>query len=81
MQGLLKLSRAIDWLNAQVGKYVIWLILASTARRNSPGSAGWTQEFGLWHHPEFGFGTVDAAGAVAAASTWTSVGEIGRAHV
>jgi TRAP-type mannitol/chloroaromatic compound transport system permease small subunit len=31
MQGLLKLSRAIDWLNAQVGKWVIWLILASTA--------------------------------------------------
>ncbi len=31
MQSLLKLSRAIDRLNAQVGKYVIWLILASTA--------------------------------------------------
>jgi TRAP-type mannitol/chloroaromatic compound transport system permease small subunit len=31
MQSLLKLSRAIDWLNAQVGKYAIWLILASTA--------------------------------------------------
>ncbi|RYF83304.1 MAG: TRAP transporter small permease subunit [Comamonadaceae bacterium] len=31
MQGLLKLSRAIDWLNTQVGKWVIWLILASTA--------------------------------------------------
>lgn len=31
MQGLLKLSRAIDWLNTQVGKYVIWLILAATA--------------------------------------------------
>lgn len=30
MRGLLKLSRAIDWLNAQVGKWVIWLILAST---------------------------------------------------
>lgn len=30
MQSLLKLSKAIDWLNAQVGKYVIWLILAST---------------------------------------------------
>lgn len=30
MQALLKLSRGIDWLNAQVGKYVIWLILAST---------------------------------------------------
>jgi TRAP-type mannitol/chloroaromatic compound transport system permease small subunit len=30
MQPLLKLSRAIDWLNSQVGKYVIWLIFAST---------------------------------------------------
>jgi TRAP-type mannitol/chloroaromatic compound transport system permease small subunit len=30
MQGLIKLSRAIDWLNTQVGKYVIWLIMAST---------------------------------------------------
>lgn len=31
MQGLLRLSRAIDWLNARVGKAVIWLIMASTA--------------------------------------------------
>ena len=31
MHGLLKLSRAIDWLNTVVGKAVIWLILASTA--------------------------------------------------
>ncbi len=30
MQSLLKFSRAVDWLNAQVGKYVIWLILLST---------------------------------------------------
>jgi TRAP-type mannitol/chloroaromatic compound transport system permease small subunit len=30
MQALLKFSRAVDWLNAQVGKYVIWLILGST---------------------------------------------------
>jgi TRAP-type mannitol/chloroaromatic compound transport system permease small subunit len=30
MQTLLKLSRAIDWLNTQIGKYVIWLILGST---------------------------------------------------
>lgn len=30
MQTLLKLSRTIDWLNAQVGKYVIWLIFAAT---------------------------------------------------
>jgi TRAP-type mannitol/chloroaromatic compound transport system permease small subunit len=30
MRGLLKLSNAIDWLNALVGKWVIWLILGST---------------------------------------------------
>jgi TRAP-type mannitol/chloroaromatic compound transport system permease small subunit len=30
MQALLKFSKAVDWLNAFVGKYVIWLILAST---------------------------------------------------
>lgn len=30
MQALLKLSRGIDWLSGQVGKYVVWLILAST---------------------------------------------------
>lgn len=30
MQALLKLSRAIDWLNALVGKWVIWLIFAAT---------------------------------------------------
>ncbi|MFO0985702.1 MAG: TRAP transporter small permease subunit [Burkholderiaceae bacterium] len=31
MKALLKFSRAVDWLNAQVGKYVIWLIFAATA--------------------------------------------------
>lgn len=30
MQALLKFSRAVDWLNTQIGKYAIWLILAST---------------------------------------------------
>ena len=30
MRGLLKLSGAIDWLNALVGRWVIWLILGST---------------------------------------------------
>lgn len=30
MQALLKLSKAIDGLNAQVGKYAIWLIFAAT---------------------------------------------------
>jgi TRAP-type mannitol/chloroaromatic compound transport system permease small subunit len=31
MRALLKFSKAVDWLNAQVGKYVIWLIFAATA--------------------------------------------------
>jgi TRAP-type mannitol/chloroaromatic compound transport system permease small subunit len=30
MQALLKISKAVDWLNTQIGKNVIWLILAST---------------------------------------------------
>ena len=30
MQALLKFSKAVDWLNTLIGKYVIWLILAST---------------------------------------------------
>ena len=30
MNVLLKFSRAVDWLNSQIGKHVIWLILAST---------------------------------------------------
>lgn len=30
MRALLKFSNAVDWINAQIGKYVIWLILAST---------------------------------------------------
>nr|WP_315226881.1 TRAP transporter small permease subunit [uncultured Albidiferax sp.] len=30
MRALLKFSNAVDWLSSQIGKYVIWLILAST---------------------------------------------------
>ena len=30
MNGLLKFSKGVDWLNTQVGKYVIWLILSTT---------------------------------------------------
>ena len=30
MRALLKFSNAVDWLNTQVGKWVIWLILGST---------------------------------------------------
>jgi TRAP-type mannitol/chloroaromatic compound transport system permease small subunit len=29
MHALLKFSKAVDWLTSQIGKYVIWLILAS----------------------------------------------------
>jgi TRAP-type mannitol/chloroaromatic compound transport system permease small subunit len=29
MQGLLRISRAIDWLNEKVGRAVIWLVLAA----------------------------------------------------
>lgn len=30
MHALLKLSKTVDWLNGQIGKHVIWLILGST---------------------------------------------------
>lgn len=30
MRALLGFSKAVDWLSGQIGKYVIWLILAST---------------------------------------------------
>lgn len=30
MRALLKFSNGVDWLNTQIGKHVIWLILAST---------------------------------------------------
>ncbi len=30
MHALLKVSKAVDWLNSQIGKHLIWLILAST---------------------------------------------------
>ena len=30
MHALLKLSKAVDWLTSQIGKHLIWLILAST---------------------------------------------------
>ena len=31
MHALMKFSRAVDWLNAQVGRFVIWLIFIATA--------------------------------------------------
>lgn len=64
---MLQVNPSLTWRDVQ-------LILASTARRNSPDSADWSNNFGLWHHPDFGFGTVDAAAAVAAASSWQTIG-------
>jgi subtilisin family serine protease len=51
------------------------LLLARTARRNDPASPDWvTSGPGLPHHPEYGFGTVDAQAAANAARGWSSVG-------
>ncbi|HEY0879569.1 MAG TPA: S8 family serine peptidase [Zeimonas sp.] len=51
------------------------LILASTARKNDPGSSGWqTNQAGLRVHPLYGFGVVDAEAATARARSWSSVG-------
>ncbi len=50
-------------------------ILVDTATRNSPADAGWFQNAaGHWVNNKFGFGAVNAGAAVAASSTWTSVG-------
>ena len=45
MQALLKFSRAVDWLNGLVGKYVIWLILGATLI--SAGNAAVRKMFGV----------------------------------
>jgi kexin len=51
------------------------LILATTARKNDPGSAAWqTNAAGLDVHPLHGFGVVDAQAATALARSWASVG-------
>ena len=50
------------------------LILAETARKNSPGDSAWSGNGTARFNHKFGYGTVDAAAAVARAQTWTSVG-------
>lgn len=61
--------------NPQLTARDVRLILAQTARRNQPADPGWvTSAFGPAYHPEFGFGVADAAAAVTAARTWSSVG-------
>lgn len=60
--------------NPQLTWRDVRLILAQTARRNDPADSGWTSHFGLNFNHKYGFGAADAAAAVAAARTWTSVG-------
>ena len=52
------------------------LILAKTARKNSPTDSGWVSgPNGLNYNDKFGFGVVNAKAAVDAAKTWQSVGD------
>jgi len=49
-------------------------VLAKTARRNDAGDSDWTQNgAGHWVNHKYGFGAVDAAAAVDASLTWTTV--------
>jgi len=49
-------------------------ILVETARKNDPADAGWFQNAaGKWVNDKYGFGLVDATGAVNLARTWTNV--------
>ena len=50
------------------------LILAETARKNNPTDAAWIGTGAARFNHKFGYGTVDAAAAVARAQNWTSVG-------
>lgn len=51
------------------------IILARSARRNSPGDPGWqANAAGRPVHPYFGFGVADAEAAVRMSQGWTSVG-------
>ncbi|MCO5101219.1 MAG: S8 family serine peptidase [Burkholderiaceae bacterium] len=65
---MLEASPSLTWRDVR-------LILASSARRNDAGDAGWrTNGAGLFVHPYYGFGIADAQQAVARAKTWASVG-------
>ncbi len=68
---MLEANPALTWRDVR-------LILAQSARQNDSSDAGWTA-YGATVSPyhfnhKYGFGVVDAAAAVALASTWTNVG-------
>ncbi|MBL8888848.1 MAG: S8 family serine peptidase [Planctomycetaceae bacterium] len=51
-------------------------IFVETSWRTDPTHAGWVQNgAGRFHNDFYGFGTVDATAAVAAATTWHNVGD------
>lgn len=52
------------------------LILAQTARKNNPNDSDWTVNGAGFHvNHKYGFGVVNAQSAVAAAESWTNVGQ------
>ncbi|WP_167884283.1 S8 family serine peptidase [Leptospira idonii] len=53
------------------------VLLARTARKNDPTDTGWIQNAaGLNFNHKYGFGAVDAASAVTAAKSWSSLGNV-----
>ncbi len=64
---LLQVQPALSWRDVR-------LILATTARKNDAASGWQTNRAGLAVHRFYGFGVVDAASAVSAAKSWSSVG-------
>ncbi len=65
---MLQANPALGWRDVRQ-------ILAQTARKNHAASIGWANNgAGLPVHHLYGFGVVDAAAAVAAASGWTNLG-------
>ena len=65
---MLQANPDLTWRDVQT-------ILATTAVKNDPGDAGWTQNgAGHWVNHKYGFGLVDAAAAVTAAAGWTTAG-------
>jgi kexin len=66
-------------VNPELSWRDVRLILAQTARRNDPTDPGWVAGTdGLAFNHKYGFGVVDAAAAVARASSWATVGGTDR---
>jgi len=65
---MLSVNPSLTWRDVPI-------ILARTAKRNDSADRGWVRSpAGLWVHPYYGFGVVNALDAVSLAKRWTSVG-------